>query len=339
MIAFSVADTGIGITPEQQRDLRGLRPGRRLDGAPVWRHRPRPFDQPRARVAAGWRVTLSSSPGEGSTFTVYLPESLEDHVNGGRAAAPSTPAWQRAPSPDELRSAKNGAAPELAQPLANGDVPSASNGDTAAAGNGDTAARANGDAAATAPGISSVPSPATECTHQLGSTPSNGRLDAAGISAPAAPALKPMLPLEHSAGARLEGMKVLVVDDDFHNIFALAALLKRVQVKVISAESGQHGVTLLEQTSDINLVLVDVMMPSMDGYATMRAMRELPSGGAIPLIAFTAKVEPGERQRCIDAGASAYVPKPVNTADLLRMLGEWLPAPGDTPQSPGIDGA
>jgi len=68
------------------------------------------------------------------------------------------------------------------------------------------------------------------------------------------------------------------------------------------------------------------MMPEMDGYETMRAMRKLPVGDQIPLVAFTAKVEDGERQRCIDAGASAYVPKPVDTAELLTVLGEWLPS-------------
>jgi CheY-like chemotaxis protein len=117
-----------------------------------------------------------------------------------------------------------------------------------------------------------------------------------------------------------------VVDDDFRNIFALAALLKRVDVEAVSAESGQQGIELLKETPGIDVVLVDIMMPGMDGYATMRAMRKLPSGDEIPLVAFTAKVQDGERQRCIDAGASAYVPKPVDTSQLLTVLGEWLPA-------------
>ena len=78
------------------------------------------------------------------------------------------------------------------------------------------------------------------------------------------------------------------------------------------------------------------MMPVMDGYATMRAMREAPSGEQIPLVAFTAKVEDGERQRCIDAGASAYVPKPVDTGSLLQVLGEWLPAAAVTPSAGGL---
>jgi CheY-like chemotaxis protein len=157
---------------------------------------------------------------------------------------------------------------------------------------------------------------------------SNGTAEVAGSSALERPALTPMPALANPARESMAGGKVLVVDDDFRNIFALAALLKRVDVEAVSAESGQQGIELLKETKGIDLVLVDIMMPGMDGYATMRAMRELPSGGEIPLVAFTAKVEDGERQRCIDAGASAYVAKPVDTAQLLLVLGEWLPASG-----------
>ena len=141
-----------------------------------------------------------------------------------------------------------------------------------------------------------------------------------------APALNPLSPPDRPAGQAMAGLKVLVVDDDFHNIFALTALLKRVELEVVSAESGERGIAILEQTPDVDLVLVDIMMPGMDGYATMRAMRRLPAAESLPLVAFTAKVEDGERERCIDAGASAYIRKPVDAAELLLVLGEWLPA-------------
>ena len=86
---------------------------------------------------------------------------------------------------------------------------------------------------------------------------------------------------------------------------------------------------MLERTPDVDVVLVDMMMPVMDGYATMRAMRSLPSREELPIIAVTAHASAGERQRCIDAGASAYVSKPVEAADLLHVLAEWLaPAEG-----------
>ena len=117
----------------------------------------------------------------------------------------------------------------------------------------------------------------------------------------------------------------MVVDDDSRSIFAVSALLERLNVQVLSAERGREAVDLLEQTPDVNVALVDIMMPEMDGYATMRAMRELPTGGRVPLIACTAKSDPSERQRCIDAGASGYVPKPIDTVQFCSILGDWLP--------------
>ena len=153
--------------------------------------------------------------------------------------------------------------------------------------------------------------------------------------ASAAAALKPLPPPERPAGADVAGSKVMVVDDDLRSLFALSVLLRRVEVEVLSAERGKRGVDLLEQRPDVDLALVDIMMPGMDGYETMRAMRELPTGDSIPLIGYTAKVEDGERQRCLDAGASAYVPKPVDRSELLGVLGEWLPGGRSAPEAPG----
>ncbi len=98
-----------------------------------------------------------------------------------------------------------------------------------------------------------------------------------------------------------------MVDVDVGHIFALAPLLERGQFEVISAESGEEGIAALKRIPDIDIVLIDIMMPVMDGYATMRAMRKLPLTADLPIIAITANVSAGERQRCIDAGASAYV--------------------------------
>jgi CheY-like chemotaxis protein len=121
------------------------------------------------------------------------------------------------------------------------------------------------------------------------------------------------------------GRKALVVDDDVRNIFALTTLLERGDLEVVSAESGEEGIAILERTPDIDIVLLDMMMPVMDGYATMRAIRRLPWGGHLPIVALTANVAAGERERCIDAGASAYVSKPVEAADLLLVLDDLLP--------------
>jgi CheY-like chemotaxis protein len=138
-------------------------------------------------------------------------------------------------------------------------------------------------------------------------------------------ALRPLPAVEHPAGSDIAGARIMVVDDDSRSVFAVSALLKRLNVQVLSAERGEEAVELLEQTPDVDVALVDIMMPGMDGYATMRAIRELPMGRQVPLIACTAKAEPGERQRCIDAGASAYVPKPIDTARFRSVLGAWLP--------------
>jgi two-component system chemotaxis sensor kinase CheA len=138
-------------------------------------------------------------------------------------------------------------------------------------------------------------------------------------------ALWPLTPPTLQAGT-LAGRRALVVDDDLRNTFALSALLNGDSTSRSSRQkAAKQGVATLQQNPDVDLVLVDIMMPGMDGYETMRAMRKLPSGEDLTLIAFTAKVSADERQRCADAGASAYVPKPVDTAQLLLVLSEWLP--------------
>jgi signal transduction histidine kinase/CheY-like chemotaxis protein/HAMP domain-containing protein len=127
--------------------------------------------------------------------------------------------------------------------------------------------------------------------------------------------------------ADLTGLKILVVDDDARNIFAVTAFLERAGVEVISAENGADGVALLAETPDVGLALVDIMMPLMDGYATIRAMRELPGRAALPVVALTASLGAAERKRCLEAGASTYVSKPIeNGAAFLHVLAACLPA-------------
>ncbi len=116
----------------------------------------------------------------------------------------------------------------------------------------------------------------------------------------------------------------MVVDDDFRNVFALTALLERGGAEVTGVESGAEALTALEQTPGINLVLMDIMMPEMDGYDTIRAIRALERFQSLPILAVTGKVMGGERERCLDAGANDYVPKPVDTVELLAAVGPWL---------------
>jgi CheY-like chemotaxis protein len=118
--------------------------------------------------------------------------------------------------------------------------------------------------------------------------------------------------------------KVLIVDDDFRNIFALSALLERGRAEVSVAESGEEAVALVRAGAGVDVILMDIMMPGMDGYATIRAIRALPDMASLPIVAVTGKVVAGERQRCIDAGANDYVPKPVNSVELIAAIAPWL---------------
>ena len=122
----------------------------------------------------------------------------------------------------------------------------------------------------------------------------------------------------------LDGKKVLIVDDDARNVFALSAALERRGVVVLSAESGATAIDLLKRSPDIELVLMDIMMPEMDGYETMREIRKLKEFKKLPIIALTAKAMVGTREKCLEAGASDYLSKPVNIWQLSSLMQVWL---------------
>ena len=118
---------------------------------------------------------------------------------------------------------------------------------------------------------------------------------------------------------------MLIVDDDIRNIFALTSVLEQHDMEVVYAENGKDGIEMLQETPDIDVVLMDVMMPEMDGYEAMRRIRELPQVQVtLPIIALTAKAMKGDREKCIEAGASDYITKPVDTEQLLSLLRVWL---------------
>jgi signal transduction histidine kinase/CheY-like chemotaxis protein len=229
--AFRIADTGIGITPAMQKRI--FESFAQADGTTARQYGGTGLGLSISRELVrllGGEIALSSTPNEGSTFTVYLPPDPKGDAG------------------TQIASASDALIAELS------------------------------------------------------------------------------VPAESPALAELAGVKALVVDDDLGNIFALTTVLERGRLEVVAAESGAEALAMLEQMPDIDIVLVDIMMPVMDGYATMRAMRELPVRGDIPIVALTANVAAGERQRCIDAGASAYVSKPVESADLMLVLGQCVAA-------------
>jgi HAMP domain-containing protein/CheY-like chemotaxis protein/signal transduction histidine kinase len=133
-----------------------------------------------------------------------------------------------------------------------------------------------------------------------------------------------MLDRLHRSDEALVGKKVLVVDDDMRNIFALSSVLERRGMEVLTAGTGREAISMLDSTPDVAIVLMDIMMPEMDGYATMQAIRQNPSLRRLPIIALTAKAMKGDREKCLEAGASEYLAKPVNTEQLLAALRMWL---------------
>jgi signal transduction histidine kinase/DNA-binding response OmpR family regulator/HAMP domain-containing protein len=261
VVSFAVRDTGIGIDAEQQQTI--FEAFAQGDGTITRVYGGTGLGLSISRELAGLlggEITVTSTHGQGSTFTVLLPA-------GAPAVAP------------------------VARPAS---VPPAV-GNGAATGNGASAARAHDGPPAV---------PETEIGGvRLGGPGSLGIV-----------------------GGAIAGVRIMVVDHDFRNIFALSALLERGHAEVTVAESGAAALSVLERGTEIDIVLMDIMMPEMDGYETMGRIRALGPFDGLPIIAVTGRVVPGERQRCLDAGANDYVPKPVDTAELLAALRPWLPS-------------
>jgi CheY-like chemotaxis protein len=128
----------------------------------------------------------------------------------------------------------------------------------------------------------------------------------------------------HRSDTVLAGKRVLIVDDDIRNIFAMTSVLERHKMEVVAAESGKDALEQIEKAPPPDIVLMDIMLPEMDGYETTRRIREMPPFKGLPIIALTAKAMKGDREKCIEAGASDYIAKPVDTEQLLSLLRVWL---------------
>jgi CheY-like chemotaxis protein len=128
----------------------------------------------------------------------------------------------------------------------------------------------------------------------------------------------------HSSHRILENKRALIVDDDMRNIFALATVLDEQGMEIVSANNGRDAIAKVEADGEIDVVLMDIMMPEMDGITTIREIRKLPRGADLPIIAVTAKAMKGDREKCIEAGAWDYLSKPVDRLHLLAVLRGWL---------------
>lgn len=131
-------------------------------------------------------------------------------------------------------------------------------------------------------------------------------------------------PEEQDRDRLLKGKKVLIVDDDMRNIFAITTALEKKQMKVVFAENGKQGMQVLQENTDIDLILMDIMMPEIDGFETMRSIRRMPHYKSLPIIALTAKAMKNDREKCMEVGASDYISKPVKLEQLFSLMKVWL---------------
>ncbi|WP_042440938.1 HAMP domain-containing protein [Streptacidiphilus albus] len=290
LIAFSVTDTGIGIPQNKLREI--FEAFKQADGTTSRKYGGTGLGLSISREIArllGGEIHSESELDRGSTFTLYLP--LESGVEN--ALPPSAnPAQLWA---DEVREA---------------------------------AQERRREAAA----LAALPRPAAELLSGAGAA--NGAANGAGAGANGAAARPVPQPeeilVDDRAGIPFRGQfggeKVLIVDDDIRNVFALTSVLEQYGLTVLYAENGREGIEVLEQHEDVSLVLMDIMMPEMDGYATTEAIRRMPQFAGLPIIALTAKAMKGDKEKSLSAGATDHVTKPVDTDYLLGVMDHWLRA-------------
>ncbi|MEU6095967.1 HAMP domain-containing protein [Streptomyces sp. NPDC047079] len=289
LIAFSVADTGIGIAASKMRVI--FEAFKQADGTTSRKYGGTGLGLSISREIArllGGEIHAQSEPGRGSTFTLYLPlHPSELPPQGYPQLAPAMAADELLASEAEL------SAPDIETPAEVKSYQETQNG-------------------------------AAALFRRRRRAVSSGMQRAVGGGQEQWTGGEQQEGPQPRQAVRFDSEKVLIVDDDIRNVFALTSVLEQHGLSVLYAENGREGIEVLEQHDDVAVVLMDIMMPEMDGYATTTAIRRMPQFAGLPIIALTAKAMKGDREKAIESGASDYVTKPVDPDHLLSVMEQWM---------------
>ncbi|NLU69819.1 HAMP domain-containing protein [Streptomyces sp. HNM0574] len=322
VVAFAVTDEGIGIPPEQLSVI--FEAFQQSESATNRTYGGTGLGLSVSRNLAGLlggRIEAESEPGAGSRFTLYVPSVL---TGGDRSPAAGVPSELPPPEPRprEEPPVREASAPEP-EAVAAERSGAAGEPEPRGAGVRETWEGARGTYEAYGSGVEVRP---------------YGAEDGGEDTWPETTRLRQWL--SGLPGQVLAGRHVLIVDDDIRNVFALTHVLGRVGISVKYAENGREGFEVLDRSPEVSLVLMDIMMPGMDGYQTIQAIRHNPRLSRVPVVALTAKAMPGDREKAIESGADAYIPKPVNVDRMLATIYELLLARDSgarTPPPPGTE--